>query len=130
MESKERFAKAIKFTGKKKKEFAEIINVTPTHISRILKGGCEPSIQLCENIEAKFGISSKWLKYEEGDMLVKFDNIVSERNNDVSDFISKAINDIGGDIYKLIEDLSKLTEEELQIVERVCDGLVKSQKRK
>ena len=77
-------------------------------------------IQLCKNIENLFNINGEWLKNGTGEMFIS-----KKYQNEVGEFIGKAINDTDNDVYELISALYKLNEEELKAVKIICQALVK-----
>ena len=56
--------------GINQKQFAEKLGVTPSHISKIKKGGTV-SESLLKSICITFGFSENWIKTGEGDMFLK-----------------------------------------------------------
>lgn len=56
--------------GINQRQFAEKLGVTPSHISKIKKGGTV-SESLLKNICRTFGISENWIKTGDGEMLSK-----------------------------------------------------------
>ena len=64
-----RIAEVIRASGLTKTAFAERINVSQQHISRLAKDGT-PSDRTIVDICREFGVNERWLRTGEGEMLM------------------------------------------------------------
>ncbi|WP_196590380.1 helix-turn-helix domain-containing protein [Pectinatus frisingensis] len=70
----------------KKVQFAQILNIDQSYVSRLIKGKGVPSPRLIENICEKFNINDKWLSDGLGDMYRPAEeNILNDPSLDVTD---------------------------------------------
>lgn len=122
MDTKERFLKVIEKSGLKKKDFAEKLGIVPSTITGIIKGEREPSLQLCKNIEYEFNINSEWLKHGTGEMDIKLDE-----KNRVAKFVKKASKDPESNTYKFLSIVTKLEEDDFNLICQLCEKLAKKE---
>lgn len=70
----------------KKVQFAQILNIDQSYVSRLIKGKGVPSPRLIENICEKFNINDKWLSDGIGDMYRPAEeNILNDPSLDATD---------------------------------------------
>lgn len=116
METKDRIAKAIEYTGLKKGEFAKKLNITSGYVSNLLQGKYKPSPQLIKNISMIFGINEEWLKTGKGNIE---QNLTDEER--IANFMGRTLEDIDSDTHRLITILSKLSAKELKAILEICE---------
>ena len=69
----ERIAEVVKSSGMTKTAFAEKINVSQPHVSRMVSGESVPSDRTISDICRVFGVSETWLRTGEGEMRLNLD---------------------------------------------------------
>ena len=69
----ERIAAVVKASGMTKTAFAEKINVSQPHVSRMVSGESIPSDRTISDICRVFGVSETWLRTGEGEMRLHMD---------------------------------------------------------
>lgn len=69
----ERIAAVVKASGMTKTAFAEKINVSQPHVSRMVSGESIPSDRTISDICRVFGVSETWLRTGEGEMHLNLD---------------------------------------------------------
>ena len=69
----ERIAAVVKSSGMTKTAFAEKINVSQPHVSRMVSGESIPSDRTISDICRVFGVSETWLRTGEGGMRLNLD---------------------------------------------------------
>ena len=69
----ERIAAVVKASGMTKTAFAEKINVSQPHVSRMVSGESIPSDRTISDICRVFGVSETWLRTGEGEMRLNLD---------------------------------------------------------
>ena len=69
----ERIAAVVKASGMTKTAFAEKINVSQPHVSRMVSGESIPSDLTISDICRVFGVSETWLRTGEGEMRLNLD---------------------------------------------------------
>lgn len=69
----ERIAAVVKASGMTKTAFAEKINVSQPHVSRMVSGESIPSDRTISDICRVFGVSEDWLRKGEGEMRLNLD---------------------------------------------------------
>ena len=69
----ERIAEVVKSSGMTKTAFAEKINVSQPHVSRMVSGESVPSDRTISDICRVFGVSETWLRTGEGEMRLSLD---------------------------------------------------------
>ncbi len=69
----ERIAAVVKSSGMTKTAFAEKINVSQPHVSRMVSGESIPSDRTISDICRVFGVSETWLRTGEGEMRLNLD---------------------------------------------------------
>ena len=69
----ERIAAVVKAPGMTKTAFAEKINVSQPHVSRMVSGESIPSDRTISDICRVFGVSETWLRTGEGEMRLNLD---------------------------------------------------------
>ena len=69
----ERIAAVVKASGMTKTAFAEKINVSQPHVSRMVSGESIPSDRTISDICRVFGVSEAWLRTGEGEMRLNLD---------------------------------------------------------
>lgn len=113
----ERIQNIINNRNIKKSEFANILNITPAYVSRIINNGAIPSNRLMEDICEKFCVSEKWLRTGEGEMFIIPEDDVAEqvshlleKSNPFYDLIlsiMKSYDQLDANGQKMIHDLSQ-----------------------
>lgn len=111
----ERIAACIEKSGLTKTAFAEKINVSQQHVSRLAKDG-NPSDRTIVDICEKFGIGEHWLRTGEGEMFVPI-----SRDNRITDFAAELLRD-EEDTFKrrFVAMLSKLDESDWAVLEKMA----------
>lgn len=69
----ERIAEVVKSSGMTKTAFAEKINVSQPHVSRMVSGESVPSDRTISDICRVFGVNETWLRTGEGEMRLNLD---------------------------------------------------------
>lgn len=69
----ERIAAVVKASGMTKTAFAEKINISQPHVSRMVSGESIPSDRTISDICRVFGVSETWLRTGEGEMRLNLD---------------------------------------------------------
>ena len=69
----DRIAAVVKASGMTKTAFAEKINVSQPHVSRMVSGESIPSDRKISDICRVFGVSETWLRTGEGEMRLNLD---------------------------------------------------------
>ena len=82
-----RIAEVIRASGLTKTAFAERINVSQQHISRLAKDGT-PSDRTIVDICREFGVNERWLRTGEGEMLMHL-----SREEEIMSFAATVIRD-------------------------------------
>ena len=67
MALKDRIESIILETGKRKKDFAAELKISPQYITKLLAGERNLSRRMAEAIEEKFGYSARWILTGEGE---------------------------------------------------------------
>lgn len=122
-EINERVAKCIEASGLTKTAFAEKINVTQQHVSRISKDGNlvdRTILDICR----EFNVDENWLRTGEGEM---FRNI--SRKDEISAFMGDVLRGENDFKQRLISVLSRLDAPQWEALESVARGLAEEEKK-
>lgn len=111
-----KFLKEIR--GFNQNQIAQKLAVTPRTITRLRNGENTLTESMALLFEYIFGISSKWLIYEEGEMLF-FPANIGEKED--IDFLHKIYNRKGMKI--LIENLLRLSDRDLAVIQVTVEKL-------
>jgi len=113
----ERIEELIDALGITKAKFSEILNISPSYVSRMINKGAVPSERLIEDICEKFEVSREWLLTGEGkDKFVK-----KTRSEAIADFMVDMLNDEEASYKRrFIEALASLSVEEWQLLEKMA----------
>lgn len=117
-----RIAEVIRASGLTKTAFAERINVSQQHISRLAKDGT-PSDRTIADICREFGVNERWLRTGEGEMLMHL-----SREEEIMRFAATVIRDPSSEFQRqALAVLAKLTPEQWQLMEQMARKLLQEQ---
>lgn len=120
----ERLSALIKELGLTKTKFAEAIHVGQPFISNICSGIKEPSDRTISDICREFRVSEAWLRYGEGEMLIK-----GNRNEEIQATISEILADEDDAFRKrLIAALCALDVDEWKVLEKISQKVLENTK--
>lgn len=115
----ERIAACIEQSGLTKTAFAERINISQPHVSRLAKDGT-PSDRTIADICREFNVSEPWLRTGEGPMFIELDDddeftkVITEIQVSNDDFVKK-----------MLKAYWRLPEEKKAVIRELVDGLNK-----
>ena len=120
----ERIAACIEKSGLTKTAFADRINVSQQHVSRLAKNG-NPSDRTIVDICEKFDVSETWLRTGEGEMFAPI-----SRDDQITDFAASLLRN-EEDTFKrrFVAMLSKLDESDWAVLEKMALELAKEEKK-
>ncbi len=118
----ERIAKLIEVKGMKKKEFAAVLEIDQSYVSKLVKNENEPSKSLLKNICRKFGVRREWLEHGEGEMFVRRSAAIIEQLASEYQLDDKA--------RRLVENFLSLTPENREMVIKAFENAVMLMTRK
>lgn len=111
----ERIAQCIKDSGLTKTAFANRINISQPHISKITLGESTPSDRTIADICREFNISEEWLRTGEGPMRIEL-----TRSQQIASFVGDVLSSSKPDFRStLISVLSQLDEKEWEAIESI-----------
>lgn len=111
----ERIAQCIKDSGLTKTAFANRINISQPHISKITLGESTPSDRTIADICREFNISEEWLRTGEGPMRIEL-----TRSQQIAAFVGDVLSSSKPDFRStLISVLSQLDEKEWEAIESI-----------
>lgn len=117
-----RIAEVIRASGLTKTAFAERINVSQQHISRLAKDGT-PSDRTIVDICREFGVNERWLRTGEGEMLMHL-----SREEEIMRFAATVIRDPSSEFQRrFVSVLARLTSEQWQLMEQMARKLLQEQ---
>ena len=117
-----RIAEVIRASGLNKTAFAERINVSQQHISRLAKDGT-PSDRTIVDICREFGVNERWLRTGEGEMLMHL-----SREEEIMRFAATVIRDPSSEFQRrFVSVLARLTPEQWQLMEEMARKLLQEQ---
>lgn len=117
-----RIAEVIRASGLTKTAFAERINVSQQHISRLAKDGT-PSDRTIVSICREFGVNERWLRTGEGEMLMHL-----SREEEIMRFAATVIRDPSSEFQRqALAVLAKLTPEQWRLMEEMARKLLQEQ---
>lgn len=104
-------------------KFAEELNLSRNFISLIETGAREPSERTIKDICLKFGVNENWLRYGEGEMFLPID-----REKEIARMTIDLLRE-ESDSFKnrLISALSRLSEEEWELLAKIADDITKKE---
>lgn len=114
----ERIAQCVAYSGLTKTAFAERINVSQQHVSRLAKDGV-PSDRTIADICREFGVSETWLRTGEGDMFLQLSEDAEFMR--VCEQISMSDDDL---IKRIIKSYWCLDEKEKAAIRKLIDGFL------
>lgn len=111
-----RIVNLINALGITKAKFSEILNISPSYVSRMINKGAVPSERLVEDICEKFEVSREWLLTGQGEMFIK-----KTRSEAIADFMVDMLNDEEASYKRrFIEMLASLSVEEWELLEKMA----------
>lgn len=117
-----RIAEVIRASGLTKTAFAERINVSQQHISRLAKDGT-PSDRTIVDICREFGVNERWLRTGEGELLMHL-----SREEEIMRFAATVIRDPSSEFQRrFVSVLARLTPEQWQLMEEMARKLLQEQ---
>ena len=118
-----RIAEVIRASGLTKTAFAERINVSQPHISRVASGGSAPSDRTIADICREFGVNERWLRTGEGEMLMHL-----SREEEIMRFAATVVRDPSSEFQRrFVSVLARLTPEQWQLMEQMARKLLQEQ---
>ena len=116
-----RISQLIEKLDLKKVEFAEIIKIDQSLISKIISGKRMPSNRTISDICREFDVNEEWLRTGEGSMFIE-----RTKDEELSYLIGKLLSDEEDSFKKrLIAALLKLDESEWATVEKIAEEITK-----
>lgn len=121
-----RIKKILDDSGLKKTEFANIISVDQSYISKIISGEKAPSKRIIENICDRIkidgkSINSDWLNSGVGEPYLSL-----SRNQEIYQFATKIMSEVDDSFKKrFIKALASLNESDWKTLEKIVDELNK-----
>ena len=111
----DRISECIKATGLTKTAFAERINLSQPHISKIASGSSTPSDRTIADICREFNVSETWLRTGEGNMFVPLN-----RDVQLAEFFGDVLHGETPDFRRrFLSALSKLEPDEWVLLEKI-----------
>lgn len=101
-------------------KFGNPLGVTKTTISRIEKNERAITDQMAKSICREYGVSEEWLRNGTGEMFVPMN-----RDEQISKFAGELLKEDDSFKKRLIEALSKLDENEWELLEKIAKKLAK-----
>lgn len=118
-----RIAEVIRASGLTKTAFAERINVSQPHISRVASGGSSPSDRTIADICREFGVNERWLRTGDGEMLMHL-----SREEEIMRFAATVVRDPSSEFQRrFVSVLARLTPEQWQLMEQMARKLLQEQ---
>ena len=116
----ERIAMCIEKSGLTKTAFAERINLSQPHVSKLANGTSAPSDRTIADICREFGISETWLRTGEGAMIVPTD-----RDAEIAAFFGDVLRGEQIDFRRrFVAALAKLDEKGWALLEAMANMLI------
>lgn len=118
----ERIAAVIQHSGLTKTAFAERLQISQQHVSRLAKDGT-PSDRTIADICREFGVNEHWLRTGQGEMLVQL-----SREEEIMRFAATVIRNPSSEFQRqALSLLAKLTPEQWQLMEEMARKLLQEQ---
>lgn len=111
--------------GLSQEKFGEIIKVSGAAVSRLESGNNNASEQTRSLICSNFNIREEWLRTGEGDMLVS-----RSREEELAAFMAGILDDGSNFKKAFISVLSRMTEDEWEVLEKKIDELIKERQKR
>lgn len=116
----ERIAMCIDKSGLTRTAFAERINLSQPHVSKLAGGTSAPSDRTIADICREFNVSETWLRTGAGDMFIPVD-----RDTEIAAFFGDILHGEQPDFRRrFIAALAKLDESEWTLLEKMARTLV------
>ena len=120
----ERIKEIIERSGLKKVEFAKIIKVHQSHVSKIISGEKKPSDRLIDDICEKIKINGEFINKEWLLTGIGESTIKRTRSQEIGTFASEIMNLPDENIKnRLIAALAKLDERDWETIAKIADSL-------
>lgn len=120
----DRLSFLIKELGLTKTKFAEAIHVGQPFVSKVCMNAAVPSDRTISDICREFHVSEAWLRYGEGEMLIK-----GNRNEEIQATISEILADEDDAFRKrLIAALCALDVDEWKVLEKISQKVLENTK--
>lgn len=114
-----RISACIKALGITKTAFAERLNLSQPHISRITSNNSVPSERTILDICDKFNVNETWLRTGQGEMFVP-----KTRDEEIAEFMGDVMSGASDDFRRrFIAVLARLSPREWEILEAKCREL-------
>ena len=115
----DRISSVIETLGMKKTAFAERLNVSQAFVSQLCSGVKQPSDRTISDICREFNVNEEWLRNGTGEMFAE-----KTIDQELSEFAADLMAD-EEDSFKrrLIRALSKLNEEQWEVLEQIAKDL-------
>lgn len=121
----DRISECIKATGLTKTAFAERINLSQPHISKIASGSSTPSDRTIADICREFNVSETWLRTGEGNMFVPLN-----RDVQLAEFFGDVLHGETPDFRRrFLSALSKLEPDEWVLLEKIITTMTEEIKK-
>lgn len=118
----ERIAAVIQHSGLTKTAFAERLQISQQHVSRLAKDGT-PSDRTIVDICREFGVNERWLRTGEGEMLMHL-----SREEEIMRFAATVVRDPSSEFQRrFVSVLARLTPEQWQLMEQMARKLLQEQ---
>lgn len=118
----ERIGMLIEEKGMKRTEFAAVLKIDQSYVTKLTKGANAPSNALIENICRKFGVRREWLENGEGEMFAC-------RNSAILEQLAQEYQ-LDGKARRLVENFLSLTPENRAMVIAAFENAVMLMTRK
>lgn len=116
----ERISECITASGLTRTAFAEKLNVSQQHVSRLAKDG-NPSDRTISDICEKFNINENWLRTGEGEMQVQY-----SRDEEIAGFMGAVMHGESDNFKRrFIAMLSRLNESDWEVLEKMALEMAK-----
>lgn len=119
----DRVSYIIEKTVGKKSAFAKRINVSQPFISQVCSGACSISDRTILDICREFNVNEDWLRTGEGEPFKPL-----TRAQSITDFAADIIKEDDSFKARLIEALSKLSEDDWNVLEGIAEKLADNKK--
>ena len=118
-----RISEVIADSGLSKTEFAKQVNVSQSHVSRMVSGETGVSDRTISDICREFNVNETWLRTGEGEM---FNQITQSEK--LAAFLADITADEGDDFKRrFVEMLAELEPEDWKLLERMAEKLQKKE---
>lgn len=120
----ERIKELRKVLGLTQQKFADAIGVRQNTVAQYEMGRNPPNDTVITLICREFNVSETWLRTGEGDMFIQ-----QTRSQEIHAFFGDLMRDKPDFRHRLISVLSRLSEDEWKLLEKVADRLVEEEKK-